>query len=96
MNEFLEGLAMIYGDDVETMMLADGLDEAFVGIATTFGEKIRAVYDVNRVIELLHSQGMSYEEAEEYFDYKIVGSYEGEQAPIFMHMMSVNNKQGGN
>ena len=92
MNEFLEGLTMIYGEDVETMMLADGLDEAFVGLATTFGEKIRAIYDINKVIELLHNQGMSYEEAEEYFDYNIVGAYVGEQTPIFMHTMSLHHR----
>ena len=74
------------------MMLADGLDAAFVGLATTFGEKIRAIYDINKVIELLHNQGMSYEEAEEYFDYNIVGSYVGEQTPIFMHMMPINRQ----
>ena len=93
MNEFLEGLAMIYGDDVETMMMDVTLDEAFIGIATTFGEKIRAVYDINKVIDLLQRQGMTYEEAEEYFDYKIVGSYEGEQAPIFMHTMFLPHRQ---
>ena len=93
MNEFLEGLAMIYGDDVETMMMDVTLDEAFIGIATTFGEKIRAVYDISKVIDLLQRQGMTYEEAEEYFDYKIVGSYEGEQAPIFMHMMPPRQRQ---
>ena len=93
MNEFLEGLAMIYGEDVETMMMDVTLDEAFIGIATTFGEKIRAVYDINKVIDLLQRQGMSYEEAEEYFDYKIVGAYEGEQAPIFMHTMFLPHRQ---
>ena len=93
MNEFLEGLAMIYGDDVETMMMDVTLDEAFIGIATTFGEKIRAVYDISKVIDLLQRQGMTYEEAEEYFDYKIVGSYEGEQAPIFMHTMFLHHRQ---
>ena len=93
MNEFLEGLAMIYGDDVETMMMDVTLDEAFIGIATTFGEKIRAVYDINKVIDLLQRQGMTYEEAEEYFDYKIVGAYEGEQAPIFMHTMFLPHRQ---
>ena len=92
MNEFLQGLAMIYGDDVETMMMDVTLDEAFIGIATTFGEKIRAVYDINKVIDLLQRQGMTYEEAEEYFDYKIVGSYVGEQTPIFMHTMSLHHR----
>jgi hypothetical protein len=93
MNEFLEGLAMIYGDDVQTMMMDVTLDEAFIGIATTFGEKIRAVYDISKVIDLLQRQGMTYEEAEEYFDYNVAGAYVGEQTPIFMHMMPPRQRQ---
>ena len=46
MNEHLEELVMMYGEEAETMMLADGLDKAFVGVAIPFGEKIRAVYDM--------------------------------------------------
>jgi hypothetical protein len=90
MNDLIEELIEMYGEEAENMVLADGLDKAFVGVAFTFGEKIRAVYDIDKVIEELQEQGMSYEGAQEYFDYKIVGSYVGEQTPIFMHAMSVN------
>jgi hypothetical protein len=90
MNDIIEELIEMYGEEAESMVLADGLDKAFVGVAFSFGEKIRAVYDIDKVIEELQEQGMSYEGAQEYFDYKIVGSYVGQQTPIFMHAMSVN------
>ena len=90
MNEHLEELVMMYGEEAETMVLADGLDKAFVGVAFSFGEKIRAVYDIDKIIEELQEQGMSHEDAQEYFDYNIAGSYVGDQTPIFMHAMSVN------
>ena len=90
MNDLIEELIEMYGEEAENMVLADGLDKAFVGIAFSFGEKIRAVYDIDRVIEELQEQGMSHEDAQEYFDYNIAGSYVGHQTPIFMHAMSVN------
>ena len=90
MNDIIEELIEMYGEEAETMVLAEGLDKAFVGVAFSFGEKIRAVYDIDKVIEELQEQGMSHEDAQEYFDYNIAGAYEGAQTPIFMHAMSVN------
>lgn len=90
MNDLIEELIAMYGEEAETMMLADGLDKAFVGVAIPFGEKIRAVYDIDKIIEILQEQGMSNDDAEEYFDFNIACSYVGEQTPIFMHAMSVN------
>ena len=90
MNELIEELIEMYGEEAENMVLADGLDKAFVGIAFAFGEKLRAVYDIDKVIEELQEQGMSHEDAQEYFDYNIAGSYVGDQTPIFMHAISVN------
>ena len=90
MNDVIDELIEMYGEEAETMVLADGLDKAFVGVAFAFGDKIRAVYDIDKVIEELQEQGMSHEDAQEYFDYNIAGSYVGHQTPIFMHAMSVN------
>lgn len=90
MNDIIEELIEMYGEEAENMVLAEGLDKAFVGVAFSFGEKIRAVYDIDKIIEELQEQGMSHEDAQEYFDYNIAGSYVGDQTPIFMHAMSVN------
>jgi len=89
-----------FGEEAEGIMFADDFDLAIVGVGRTFGGLLCAVYDVDKIIEILMKDGadygMDYEDAREYFDYNVAGAYVGEQTPIFMHMMSVNNKQGGN
>ena len=85
-----------FGEEAEGIMFADDFDLAIVGVGRTFGGLLCAVYDADKIIEILMKDGMDCEDAHEYFDYNVAGAYVGEQTPIFMHMMSVNNKQGGN
>lgn len=70
------------GDDY-SILLADGLDEAFIGIGWQFNTPL-AVYDRDKCIEILESQGMTPEEAQEYFYFNTQGAYVGEQTPIFL------------
>lgn len=64
-------------------LLADGFDDAVIGISSCSSPK--AVYSVNKVIEILMKKGMSHEDAREHFDFNIVGSYVGEKTPIFVN-----------
>ena len=66
-----------------TVLLADGLDEAFLGVDENDGV-VRAVYSIEECIRIL-SENMSPEEAEEYFWYNTAGAYVGEQTPLFIH-----------
>tara|TARA_R100000234_G_C4922320_1_gene144703 strand:+ start:277 stop:528 length:252 start_codon:yes stop_codon:yes gene_type:complete len=66
----------------EECLTADGFDDALVGC--TYGANVVAVYDIDRVIEILVEEGMDYEDAVEHADFNIVGSYVGEKTPIFM------------
>ena len=74
-----------FGDDAETMLFADGFDDAIIGVGNSFGEKLCAIYDADKVIDILMKEGMDYAEAMEHFDFNIAGSYVGEQTPIFIH-----------
>ena len=66
----------------EEIMLLDGLDSAFIGLTTN---NIRAVYSVQKIIEELMSQGMSEEDAVEYFNFNIECAYVGEKTPIYLN-----------
>tara|TARA_R100001509_G_scaffold67437_1_gene37468 strand:+ start:425 stop:673 length:249 start_codon:yes stop_codon:yes gene_type:complete len=66
----------------EECLTADGFDDALVGC--TYGANVVAVYDIDRVIEILVEEGMDYNDAVEHADFNIVGSYVGEKTPIFM------------
>ena len=69
-----------HGDPDEQVLLADGLDEAFIGLTT---DNIRAVYSIDKIIEIL-SKDMSEDDAWEYFHYNIECAYVGEKTPIYI------------
>lgn len=51
-------------------------DEAIIGIAESAGADPAVAYDRQRVIEILMREGCeSREEAEEYFEFNILGAY---------------------
>jgi len=79
-----------FGEEADGIMFADGFDCAVVGVGRTFDGPLCAVYDIDKIVQELMKDGMDHDEAHEYFDYNIAGSYVGEQTPIFMHAMSVN------
>jgi|TARA_R110000851_G_scaffold47424_1_gene115065 hypothetical protein len=77
----LEEIIEQYQD--EELLIADGFDEAVIGIATDFTEP-RLIYSVKKCIEILMSDGTtSYEDALEYFTFNTSGAWVGEQTPIW-------------
>jgi hypothetical protein len=64
---------------------ADGFDDAILGIASRCGSRDLLAYDVNKIINILvERDGMSYEEAQEFFEFNILGAYVGENTPTFI------------
>jgi len=78
------------GED-ENIQLADGFENAFLGISRQFYNKPIAVYDREKCIEIL-MEDMSEEEAEEYFEFNVQGSYVGETTPAFIQMLQFNQE----
>ena len=74
---------LILKDREESFLLADGLEEAFIGIGYQFNTPL-AIYSKSKAIQCLMDKGMDEEQAYEYFDYNVIGSYVGEQTPIFL------------
>lgn len=66
----------------EECLTADGFDDAVIGIS--FGACPVAVYSVQKIIHIL-MEDMSHEDAVEYFEYNIAGSYLGEKTPIYVY-----------
>ena len=63
-------------------MLVDGHDDALAGY-DTHG---RAIYFIDAIIGgLMNRDGMTYEEAYEFFDFNIAGAYVGNYTPIYMY-----------
>ena len=59
-----------------SILLADGFEDACLGIATLAQNGAEgAVYDVDKCVDVLRLRdGMSFEDAREYFEYNVRGS----------------------
>jgi len=69
----------------EEALFCDGFDEAIIGYAERINLGPVAAYDVNKIIEtLMIRDGMSHEEAVEYFYYNIHGAWMGENTPVYI------------
>jgi len=74
-------------DEPDTLLFADGYDTAIIGIGIHGGIETVA-YDAAKVIATLRRRdGMSQEEAEEYFEFNVLGAWVGERTPMFIRMM---------
>ena len=70
----------------EECLTADGFDDALVGC--TYGANVVAVYDINKMVEILMEEGTDYEDAVEFLDYNVVGAYLGEKTPIYVNFVT--------
>jgi hypothetical protein len=69
-----------------TILIADGFEEAFVGIASQFDKPI-AIFDRQKCIKIL-MRDMSEDEAYEYFEFNVSGAYVGENTPAFIEFFN--------
>jgi hypothetical protein len=74
-------------------LAADGFADAYVGYAAPGpGRKALAVYDYEKCIKVLMDRdGMSEEEACEYFEFNVVGSWVGECTPLYLVARAVDS-----
>lgn len=70
----------------EECLTADGFEDALVGC--TYGANVVAVYDINKMIEVLIEEGMEYEDAIEFLDYNVVGAYVGDKTPQYINFVT--------
>lgn len=77
----------LVGEDT-TLMFAEGYNAAILGVAEYAGETL-VVYDVQAIIDLLQRRdGMTEEEAEEFYEYNIAGAWMGEGMPMFLNKIN--------
>lgn len=75
-------------DEIENInpaaLFIDGMDSALIGYAIQWGSPALAVYDAERIIEILSKQ-MGYEEAAEFFSFNIECAYVGPGTPLILY-----------
>ena len=87
----------------EEALLADGFDDAIIGMCERFGSDPVVAYDRDKCIEILAEEFAedgdylskdvnAHEEAEDYFSYNVSGSYVGENTPVFITLYYRNSQ----
>ena len=78
----------------EGAILLDGLEEAIIGIVEEFGNGKRILYSKRIILSLLQTRdGMTEQEAEEFYDFNILGLYAGEQNAVFLDLSVTPTKK---
>ena len=75
----------------EGVVRLDGLDDAIVGLAFQHsGTETVLCYDQSKIVEILMARdGMTYEDAQEYFEFNIACLWAGKGTPIFLERASL-------
>lgn len=72
------------------LLLADGFDTAVIGVAYSAQGRPVVAYNTASIIEILmYQHSMTNEEAQEFFEYNVIGSYMGERTPVFIDILEV-------
>jgi len=75
----------------EELVTFDNLGAAILGIGRTHTQPTRVVYSYEKIMNILVRHGMSYEEAQEFFDFNIEGVWAGENTPIILYDIDDND-----
>ena len=88
-SDFVEAT---YSDFSDKILLADGFDEAFLGIGENSEGNPVAVYSIEKCLDILEEQFKDEEDAMgdaiDYFEFNVRGSYVGEFTPMFINTLS--------
>jgi len=72
-------------EGIKGAVVLDGLDEAIIGVARTFGKDSVLAYDSDTIIDILVKRDkMSSDEAVDFFEYNIAGMHVNERNPVFI------------
>lgn len=80
-----KALAYMDGTEEEYIRLEprESYDPCIVGVAQRFNT-LTLAYSVEKIIEMLVADGMTEDEAVEYFEYNTMGAWLGDGTPVFM------------
>tara|TARA_Y100000310_G_scaffold261801_1_gene271283 strand:- start:393 stop:746 length:354 start_codon:yes stop_codon:yes gene_type:complete len=73
----------------QSLLLARGLEEAFIGIGRRCGQEDIAVYDVKKAIAILVKEGITEDEAREYLEFNSIGAWVGQSTPLWLEPMTL-------
>ena len=89
-RELVEELA---GSELGELLFMDGYDDCILGICIRFGREPIIAYDLGKVLASLQAQGMTHEEAVEWWEFNQVGAWVGERTPCFVRAVDTEGEE---
>lgn len=80
-----ERILELYPD--QEFLMADGFDDCVLGVMERIGMEPIIVYDKEKVIQKLMEDGISEEDALDYYYFNIIGAFMGELTPGFVELI---------
>ena len=80
----MKQLLQEYFESGEPLLKMDGFDDCIAGVVERIGQEPIICYDKTKVLDQMVKDGMTYEEAVEYFEYNQMGAWVGERTPCFL------------
>jgi len=74
----------LIGEQYPDAMVMEGFDNCIVGVCHGFGSEPVIAYDQAKVLLKHMNDGMTSEEAVEFFEFNQLGAYVGEGTPVFI------------
>jgi len=75
------------GDLYDNLLRIDGQDSAVAGLIFRADGVEALAYDTEGVLNNLVEEGMSWEEAQEWWDYNMIGAFMGERTPVYVNIV---------
>ena len=92
-RKWLDGVSDMTGEKV---LVADGFDDCILGIAKRVGQPLIVIYDTEACVDLLvRRDGMTEDEALEYFQFNVEQAWVGEGTPCFLVRPSAKGMKTG-
>jgi hypothetical protein len=66
------------------MLKMDGYDDCILGTCLRFGQEPIVAYDLEKVLLKLESDGLTRDEAVEWFSFNQIGAWVGDSTPCFI------------
>ena len=77
----------------EKMVKADGFEDAIIGVGGRINMPEVLIYSYNKCVKILMKRdNFTHEEAIDWMNYNVVGSWVGETTPIFVHEIPSDQK----
>jgi len=86
-------IEIIYPDYIDKILLADGFDDAFIGITENSSGNPVATYSIDKCLQILAEQFKDQDDPEtdaiDYFEFNVRGAYVGEFTPLFVNTLKL-------